>query len=437
VQRTLNSSENSATKKNLGSNLADTIAFSAKLLDQVKQGVSLTEAMVKIPMEIRSAVQSLTFDALRFKPKILQALGQYLHKQIDSEVEDIFVVAISTLFSESQNKYTPYTLVNETVKACEKSPKTKHAKGLINAVLRKLIAHPEVLKINPLDAQYPSWWVKTLSAAFPNALQEILEVNLQPSKMFLRVNPKKITKKQYLELLDKAEYQSLEVPKQWQELAPNAIALQRSIPVQQLPGFNEGLFSVQDLGAQLATYLLNPQDGQRILDACCAPGGKASGLLEVAEITLDALDISESRLERVRTNLTRLNLQANLIVGDATQSNIWWNGEKYDAIVADVPCSATGIMRRHPDILYLRRYEDIQQLQKLQRKIIVELWKTLKPGGKMLFVTCSILPQEGEQQLSWITKNLQDALRLECFGQLLPNDWHDGFYYGLLQKADG
>jgi 16S rRNA (cytosine967-C5)-methyltransferase len=146
------------------------------------------------------------------------------------------------------------------------------------------------------------------------------------------------------------------------------------------------------------------------------------------------LEISQERMVRVQENLSRLHLNANMIIGDASMVAPWWSGKHYDAILADVPCSATGIIRRHPDILYLRRSADILQLQELQRKITQELWSLLKPGGRMLFVTCSILPQEGEHQLEWFSNILPDALRVDCLGQLLPNDWHDGFYYGMLQK---
>jgi 16S rRNA (cytosine967-C5)-methyltransferase len=146
------------------------------------------------------------------------------------------------------------------------------------------------------------------------------------------------------------------------------------------------------------------------------------------------LEIDEERMQRVQENFSRLHLQANILIGDAAHATSWWSGKYYDAILADVPCSATGIIRRHPDILYLRRSEDIAQLQDLQRKIIMELWGLLKPGGRLLFVTCSIFPQEGELQLEWFVENLKDVLRLECLGQILPNEWHDGFYYGMLQK---
>ena len=434
MQSKLKDSNINLTKKAAGSNLGETILLAAHLLDQVRQGTSLTQALASAPSENRSAAQSLTFEALRNKPKILQALKQFLHKEIDPEVEDLFLIAISTLLKESQNQYTAYTLVNETVNAAQKSLKTRHAKGLINAVLRRVIESPQSLEIDVLDAQYPSWWVKHLKRAYPAQLAPILEANLKPAKMFLRVNSKKTSKQEYISLLNDAGIAILEIPQEWQKYAPNAIALQNSMPVQLFPGFKEGLLSVQDLGAQIAAYLISPVNEEYILDACSAPGGKASHLLELANINLDVLEIDEARMQRVQENLSRLQLQANLLIGDATHSSSWWGGKYYDAILADVPCSATGIIRRHPDILYLRRSEDISQLQDLQRKIIMELWGLLKPGGRLLFVTCSIFPQEGELQLEWFTENLKDALRLECLGQILPDEWHDGFYYGMLQK---
>ncbi len=434
MQSKLKETNSKLSNKAAGSNLCETIFLSAHLLDQVRDGISLTQALASAPSENRSAAQSLTFEAFRNKPKILQALKKFLHKEIDPEVEDLFVIAISTLLKESQNQYTAYTLVNETVNAAQKSLKTRHAKGLINAVLRRVIENPQSLEIDVLEAQYPSWWVKHLKRAYPLDLAPILEANLKPAKMFIRVNSKKISKKEYLSLLNDADILTLEIPQEWQKIAPHAIALQNSMPVQLLPGFKDGLLSVQDLGAQIAAYLISPINEEYILDACSAPGGKASHLLELAKINLDVLEIDEERMQRVQENFSRLHLQANILIGDAAHATSWWSGKYYDAILADVPCSATGIIRRHPDILYLRRSEDIAQLQDLQRKIIMELWGLLKPGGRLLFVTCSIFPQEGELQLEWFVENLKDALRLECLGQILPNEWHDGFYYGMLQK---
>jgi 16S rRNA (cytosine967-C5)-methyltransferase len=434
VQSKLKDSNSNSNKKAAGSNLCDTILLAADLLDQVRQGTSLTQALASAPSENRSAAQSLTFEALRNKPIILQALKQYLHKEVDPEVEDLFLIAISTLLKETQNQYTAYTLVNETVNAAQKSLKTRHAKGLINAILRRVIENPQALEIDVLDAQYPSWWVKHLKRAYPTQLRPILEANLKSAKMFLRVNSKKISKEEYITLLNEADIATLEIPQEWQKVAPYAIALQNSMPVQLLPGFKEGLLSIQDLGAQIAAHLISPVNDEYILDACSAPGGKASHLLELADIHLDVLEIDEERMQRVKENLSRLHLQANLLIGDAARTSSWWSGKEYDAILADVPCSATGIIRRHPDILYLRRSEDISQLQDLQRNIVEELWELLKPGGRLLFVTCSIFPQEGELQLEWFAENLKDALRLDSLGQILPDEWHDGFYYGMLQK---
>jgi len=426
--------ENPLNTKGVGSNLCESILLAADFLDQVRQGTSLTEALAKAPSENRSAAQSLSFEALRFKPKIIEALKQFLNKSIDPEVEDIFLIAISTLFKDSLNQYAPHTLVNETVNAAQKSIRTRYAKGLINAVLRRVIENLQTLEINVEDAQYPAWWVKNLKKSYPQTFKPILETYLKPAKMFLRVNSRKSNVQEYLKKLQLAEIETLEIPEEWQQLAPFAIALKNSIPVNRLPGFTEGEVSVQDLGAQIAAKLLAPKKSEMILDACAAPGGKASHLLEIEEIDLDVLEISQDRMLRVEENLKRLQLSAHLIIGDACDSSAWENGKMYDAILADVPCSATGIIRRHPDILYLRRGSDIAELQHLQRKIVAELWKYLKPGGRMLYVTCSILPQEGENQIEWFLEHFKDALRLKSMGQLLPNDWHDGFYYGVLEK---
>lgn len=420
--------------KGTGSNLCESILFAANFLDQVREGSSLTEALANAPSENRSAAQSLSFEALRYKPKITEALKQFLNKAIDPEVEDLLLIAVSTLFSDSMNQYQAHTLVNETVKAAQKSIRTRHAKGLINAVLRRIIENPKALLIDVENAQYPSWWVKNLKRSYPENFKPILETYLKPAKMFLRVNSRRGTLEGYLKRLQQDNIEILEIPLEWQKQAPYAIALKNSIPVNKLPGFMDGDVSVQDLGAQMAAQLLKPKNSDLILDACAAPGGKACHLLEMADIQLDVLEISQDRMKRVEENLKRLQLNANLVLGDACKSATWSQGKMYDAILADVPCSATGIVRRHPDILYLRRGSDIPELQELQRKMVIELWQLLKPGGKMLYVTCSILPQEGENQCEWFLNNLKDALRLDCVGQLLPNDWHDGFFYGILQK---
>lgn len=433
LENQIQNQEKQSTKV-FGSNLCESILLAADFLDQVRQGSSLTEALAKAPSENRSAAQSLSFEALRYKPKIIEALKQFINKAIDPEVEDILLIAISTLFKDSMNQYAAHTLVNETVNAAQKSIRTRYAKGLINAVLRRVIENPQALEITVEDAQYPAWWVKNLKKSYPQTFQPILETYLKPAKMFLRVNSRKSDVQTYLKKLALAEIETIEIPLEWQQLAPCCIALKNSVPVNKLPGFMEGEVSVQDLGAQMAAGLLAPKRSERYLDACAAPGGKASHLLELEDIDLDVLEISQDRMVRVEEGFKRLQLSAHLIIGDACDSSTWAKGKLYDAILADVPCSATGIIRRHPDILYLRRGSDIAELQQLQRKIVGELWQSLKPGGRMLYVTCSILPQEGESQIEWFLEHLKDALRLESLGQLLPNDWHDGFYYGMLEK---
>jgi 16S rRNA (cytosine967-C5)-methyltransferase len=217
---------------------------------------------------------------------------------------------------------------------------------------------------------------------------------------------------------------------------PNALELINPVPVHQIPGFFDGVCSVQDAGAQLAAYLLNPSKGSRVLDACAAPGGKSAQLLEQFDIQLDALEIDSARAARIEENFARLKLSGGqVLVGDAANPQGWFKGEPYDFILADVPCSASGIVRRHPDIPYLRQEADIQALQITQRKILTALWGVLKPGGRLLYVTCSVFPDEGEIQAKWWVNAMPNAVRLGAPGQLLPNQHHDGFFYALFEKA--
>lgn len=419
-----------------GANLCDAILASVQLLGSVREGVSLTESLAQISVDQRPVAQSLSYTTLRNVPVLQWAMSHFIHKKLDTSVEDILLVAASTLLPKSANKYATHTLVNEAVKAAASSTKTKAAKGLVNAVLRRLIEHPEYLNVEAKQAIefYPSWWIRRLKKNYPRDWQQILEVNRTPAGLFLRINPNQYTKDEYLKELQEQGISTIDIPNVIQQQVPFAIALAGSTPVTKLPGFDVGAVSIQDLGAQRVGHLAQPQNGQRVLDACAAPGGKSTHLLELAKIDLTALEIDPKRIERVKENLLRSGEIATLIIGDASNLQTWWKGEPYDLILADVPCSATGIIRRHPDILYLRREEDFVNLRRLQRKIISELWKTLKPGGRFIYVTCSILPEEGEDQCQWFVDHHTDALRLECIGQAPPTSWGDGFFYGAFTK---
>ena len=419
-----------------GANLSQILQHCAIVLTALEDGITLTESFVNLPKELRSAVQSFTFTTLRHKARLLHVIYEFINKEPELEVENLLLVAASVLLPDSSNKYNSHTLVNEAVNAATLSTKTQFAKGLVNAVLRRCVENPGLF-IGPVrdDVEYfQQWWVKRLKKAYPKDWLNILETNLHEPGFYLRVNSTKITKKEYILLLKVHGIETIDIPTTYLKLAPHAIRLAHSIQVQQLPGYDLGYFSIQDLGAQFAGHLLALKKEARVLDACCAPGGKTTHILELNQVNLTSLEIDPSRILRVQENLNRLELSSNVIQGDACDLKSWWDGQSYDVVLADVPCSASGIVRRHPDILELRRDEDLQQLAITQKKILGNLWEVLKPGGILLYVTCSIFPEEGESQCQWLMRTYSDVVRQDCLGQLLPNQWHDGFFYGLFQK---
>lgn len=420
-----------------GANLSSALTASAQLLSKVRDGVSLTQAVSELPPSIKPAAQSLAYNALRNLPRLTEVFGKFISRSIKPEVEDLLLVASSTLIPDSPNQYASHTLVNEAVKAASRSKKTLPAKGLINAVLRRMSENPQVfdVPIETIAKRYPAWWFEKVHAAYPNDWQEIFTQNLLHPPMTLRVNTRKISVSEYTEHLHQRGIQTKQMPNHLHQLAPEAICLQSPVPVSQLPGFERGQVSVQDLGAQMAVGQLKPHHHERVLDACAAPGGKTAHLLEHTDLNLLAIDKDQHRLLKIEENLQRLDLTAQVKSGDASDPSTWWDGQLFDAILADVPCSASGIVRRHPDIPYLRRFEDIHALSIVQKSILSRLWGLLKPGGKLLLVTCSIFSEEGENQAKWFSKNHEDAVRLHSLGQILPTEWHDGFFYALFRKS--
>ena len=272
--------------------------------------------------------------------------------------------------------------------------------------------------------------------AWPEQWQAVLEADRVQGPLTLRVNRRKRSVEAYQARLEQAKLPAVVV-------GASAVQLLQAVGVDRLPGFADGEVSVQDAGAQLAAVLLEVRDGMRVLDACAAPGGKSGHLLELAEIELVALESDAARAPRIGENLARLGLQAQVLIGDAGDPSAWWDGRTFDRILADVPCSASGIVRRHPDIRWLRRAADIPALVAQQRRIVQALWPLLAQGGELLYVTCSIFPEEGELQAQWFESVQQDAVRLDAPGQLLPSAAapgtqpdanHDGFFYARFQK---
>jgi 16S rRNA (cytosine967-C5)-methyltransferase len=330
-------------------------------------------------------------------------------------------------------------VVDHAVRVTVQALRKTSAKGLVNAILRNFLRRREALLADAAcaseEARYghPQWWVDKLRRQYPQQWEEILACGNQHPPMALRVNRRLSSVQAYLLELSQAGIAG-------RVLGQSGILLEQPVGVDRLPGFSAGHVSVQDGGAQLAAGLLDVSDGMRVLDACSAPGGKTAHLLELADLDLTALDHDSKRLQKVEQNLRRLGLKATCLVGDAAMPDKWWDGKPFQRILADVPCSASGVVRRHPDIKWLRRESDIAQFAAQQSSILDALWRCLEQGGKLLYVTCSIFAEENGQQIAAFLQRHADAEWQPLPGgterdlQLLPDQEHDGFYYALLAK---
>jgi 16S rRNA (cytosine967-C5)-methyltransferase len=410
--------------------------------------LALPEALSSYPKatpQQRGAAADLSYGTLRFYGEVNAYLTQLLEKPLSNEhITALLLVAIYQLLHD---KADDFTVVNQAVKAAGDA-KPRWAKGLVNGVLRNFLRQKEALKVKlqtdeVAQYSYPQWWInkvkKQCSASqYPCGFQAILNTgNLHPP-MTLRVNRRQISTEDYLQLLAR---QNIEAT----HLGADAVMLTKPLPVEQVPGFADGVVSVQDYGAQLAAHLLDLQPNMKVLDACAAPGGKTGHILELCDVALTALDNDTSRLNRVESNLNRLNLSADLQLGDAANFK---SEELFDRILADVPCTASGIVRRHVDIKWLRRETDIVTFAQQQSAILQQLWQLLAKGGKLLYVTCSIFNEENQQQINNFLQKNGDATQLPILltndidkntdifnGQLIPNTQHDGFFYALLIKS--
>jgi 16S rRNA (cytosine967-C5)-methyltransferase len=423
--------------------LAYQLAYAAQAVAAVRAGSALPQALAQIfaradaPPPARGAIQDISYRAMRRLGVTDALLALLANKPPEPEVlRGLLDCALALLVDEEEAGYDGFTVVNQAVEAAAASPDMAFAKGVVNAILRRFQREratlmPQATKTPPGTWNYPTWWIDRLKGAYPDDWQRILYAGNQAPPLTLRVNRRQTTVEQYLATLAAAGMPARQV-------GPSAVRLDKPVPVQQIPGFADGAASVQDAAAQLAAPLLDVADGMRVLDACAAPGGKTGHLLELADIELQALDHDGRRLARIDENLRRLGLTAQLIAGDARQRDGWWDGKPFDRILADVPCTASGIVRRHPDIRWLRRKTDTAQLATLSAQILDNLWQMLRPDGKLLLVTCSLWPQESEQQaIAFAQRN--NAIRLPAPGQLLPTASaetdHDGLFYALFQKT--
>jgi len=408
-------------------------------------GDELPKAQAKVEGKDKGLLQELCYGVLRYLPALEYDLRQLMDKPLKGKQRVGHFLILVGIYQVKYTRIPDHAAVSETV-AATKPLKCDFLRGLINGVLRNIQRNlakesSEESTANlpdPIKYSHPSWFIKKLQSAYPDQWESILTANLERPPMWIRVNQQHHNIEQYLQLLEQAEIEIELV-----DTKSSAIKLTTALDVNKLPGFVDGWVSVQDGAAQQAATLLNCQAGDNVLDCCAAPGGKTCHILELTPelANMTAIDIEESRLLRVQENLTRLNLSAKVITADAASQD-WWDGKLFDRILLDAPCSGTGVIRRHPDIKWLRKADDIEKLVILQQQILKSIWSLLKPGGTLLYATCSILPEENSQQIQqFISENNNAKLVPICENdknigwQILPNEQSmDGFYYAKLEK---
>lgn len=423
----------------------------------VDQGRSINDELPKHQAELvgkdKALLQEMCYGVLRHLPELEHHVRQFIDKPLKGKQRVFHFLMLVGVYQLKHMRVPDHAALNETV-AATKPLNNPRLKGLVNAVLRNyqrqansLTEEEKEVSTNslpePVKLNHPSWFIKMVKSAYPDNWQDILQANQQRPPMWLRLNQHKVSLADYQELLTKADIEVAAI-----DDATKAIRLASPTDVSKLPLFDQGAVSVQDGAAQQAGRLIDCQADDIVLDCCAAPGGKTCQMLELepAIASMTALDIDEKRLMRVQENLERLQLSAELVAGDASKPAQWLselNHQEFDRILLDAPCSATGVIRRHPDIKWLRKAEDISALAELQGQILQSMWQLLKPGGTLIYATCSVLPQENSEQISKFLIANSDAKLIDmpeskdAIGwQILPNqNGMDGFYYAKLEKA--
>ena len=430
--------------------LARLLNHAADAVQAVRAGRSLNAALAACPAAARPGAQALSFHALRWLGAAQVLRSQLAPKAPAPAVDALLLTALALLWPAAESRYSEHTLVDQAVDAARQ--RAKQSAAFVNAVLRRFLRERDALVEAALRdpvARYnhPRWWIARLKADWPEHWRAILEANNLHPPMTLRVNARRGTAQAYTARLAEAGISA-------QASGPQAVTLAAPCPVTQLPGFEAGDVSVQDAAAQRAAPLLigpGLPTGARVLDACAAPGGKTAHLLELADLEVLALDSDARRLQRVHDTLARLGLAAKTLAADAGDPSAWWDGRPFDAILLDAPCSAAGIVRRHPDVRWLRRATDIDSLAQTQARLLDALWPLLKPGGRLLYCTCSVFKAEGQDGIDAFLQR-QPGAKLATSppspGHLLPlpdnGNKHpspdqqapgDGFYYALIEKT--
>lgn len=418
--------------------LAELLTHAAAAVQAVRAGRSLDDALAACPPAARPGTQALAFHALRWLGGAMAVRAQLVPKAPPPALDALLLTALALLWPEGTGSSPPYaehTLVDQAVAAA------KARGGFVNAVLRRFLREREALlaaiAADPAARfNHPRWWIERLQRDWPAQWQQVLDTDQQRAPMTLRVNARRSAAEAYVARLAEAGLAARALP------GTQAVVLAQPVPVTQLPGFAEGEVSVQDAAAQRAAPLLiaaGLRPGARVLDACAAPGGKTAHLLELADLEVLALDSHAQRLARVHDTLARLRLSARTLAADAGDPSAWWDGQAFDAILLDAPCSASGIVRRHPDVRWLRRASDITALARTQARLLDALWPTLARGGRLLYCTCSVFKAEGQGQIDAFLQRHGDAAPASeppSPGHLLPlPDNGDGFFYSLLHKT--
>ncbi len=434
---------NASRARVVAAQVVDQVIHEGRLLD-----MALEHALAHAPQELNAAlVQEMAYGTLRWAQQLAAIAARLLERPLRTKDRDIQALLLIGLYQLSYMRLQPHAAVSETVAAAEQLGKS-WSKGMLNACLRRFLREREPIlrEINgdaALASSHPRWLLDAICADWPGHWRSIIDANNQRPPMTLRVNLRKNSRESYLARLRRED-----VPARAIKEIDCAVVLERPVPVSALPGFDAGCVSVQDAAAQLATLLLDLAPGQRVLDACAAPGGKLGHILErcpgLARII--ALDREPARLPLIKANLARLQLNAEVTLGDAARPASWWDGKRFDRILLDAPCTATGVIRRHPDIKVHRSVDDLRRLIDLQASILAGLWPLLASSGKLLYVTCSVLAPENDVQIRRFAR-LHDDVRIvplllslgiaKTAGiQILPGQADmDGFYYACLQKT--
>ena len=418
--------------------------LAAMIVEQVLLGKNLDKSFDLIlnkynnsEIENLSQIKDMVYGAIRNLGKS----NFYINKLVKNKIEDRCLEALLhvVLFQITHERSNNFTLVNEAVDAAKKINHKKSA--FINAVLRNFLRNRDSLKqeLNQDESaaySYPNWWIKKVKNQYPKNWKDILNIGNQRPPLALRINLKKIGVNEYSAVLDEHEINHTLV-------GGECLIINTPLGVDKIPGFLDGKVSVQDFGAQLAAHLIDLKKGHKVLDACSAPGGKACHMLELNSIQLLAIESDKQRIIKIQENIDRQGLKAKILNDKISSQNEWWNKESFDRILLDVPCSASGIVRRHVDIKWLRRINDFQNFAASQLTLLRAAWPMLKEGGKLLYVTCSIFEEENREVIEKFKKDSKNITELDIIfpsnvehikNQVLPSKNHDGLFYALLQK---